>query len=264
MACPCNCNWEDLVSLHKDGIVLMKGGLCQLIVDTSNNTVCGQPLQLHPRKPQRALELLADKRFQLFDPEIETTASSTTSQKSQIRTIYLHKCLFCDGTDNLTVAHIISHNTNENYSAFGPPTYDSPLDLYSPRNKLLLCGSKTVSGTCHNLFDYHNVALLYNSLDSKYYVVRVVPHLLDRITYNAEGSKELSFLSSLPKNQQPYKRLIAWRLRRCGFKNATVLGDRKLIDFVNAADLSECEERKDSSSVDESIITSEISAQDDK
>jgi hypothetical protein len=147
---------------------MVVNGLCQLVVDVKTNSVCGQPIQNHARKPAPALDLISDRRFKLFDPGIATTVTSTRSQKSAIKQMYNKACLFCgvseEGSDSLSIAHVISYNEKKDYSAFGPPTYDSPVDLNGPRNKLLLCGNKTIGGSCHNLFDYHNVALIYNSL----------------------------------------------------------------------------------------------------
>ncbi len=85
MSCPCNTYYEDVIDLHSKGIVMVVNGLCQLVVDVKTNSVCGQPIQNHARKPAPALDLISDRRFKLFDPGIATTVTSTRSQKSAIK-----------------------------------------------------------------------------------------------------------------------------------------------------------------------------------
>ena len=198
---------------------------------------------------QMTQEVIMDKRLRLYDPEIGTNVVSSRSKKLLVRSLYANKCLFCDREQSetlpLTVAHIISHNNKEDYSSFGPPRYCDPVDLESVRNRILLCGTKSMEGTCHNLFDYHNVCMVYDPILAKYFVVKVVHVSTCNIKFCADGRKELSQVSSLSVDQQPYKRLLAWRMRRCGFKHANVLSVNDLNNFVKIADLSECNERND-------------------
>ena len=90
---------------------------------------------------ESVLSVVTDKRLKLFDPEVNTNVDSTISFKKFVILTYGNQCLFCHSKENVTVAHLISHNTGQDYSVFDPPRYVSEFDPSSIRNRIVLCGT---------------------------------------------------------------------------------------------------------------------------
>lgn len=185
-----------------------------------------------------------DHRLKLFDPEINTNVNSSRSFKSTVKTLYHNKCLLCGVTDEhakLTVAHLVSHNSDSDYSNFQPPIYKSFFDPASVRNRILLCGTKTEQGTCHNLFDYFNVIIVFNPMTPSYDAVCVKEHS-SRPSLKKNARWSLEFPADMSEESKPYKRLLAWRIRSTALKQASSLTAEELQQYVTCADLSEAEE----------------------
>eukprot|EP00595_Chromulina_sp_UTEXLB2642_P000254 CAMPEP_0196762580 /NCGR_PEP_ID=MMETSP1095-20130614/2308_1 /TAXON_ID=96789 ORGANISM="Chromulina nebulosa, Strain UTEXLB2642" /NCGR_SAMPLE_ID=MMETSP1095 /ASSEMBLY_ACC=CAM_ASM_000446 /LENGTH=144 /DNA_ID=CAMNT_0042113867 /DNA_START=345 /DNA_END=776 /DNA_ORIENTATION=- len=143
-----------------------------------------------------------DKRLKLFLDEVGSNVQSLSSFKKKVRHKYGNRCLLCS-SENANVAHLISHNSETNYSDFGPPKYTDALSLDSIRNRILLCGNKGEKGTCHDKFNNHIVALLYESLALKYFWFEIA-------TDHTIIKTEVIFPTYLKATEYPYKRLLAW------------------------------------------------------
>ena len=168
----------------------------------------------------------------MFNQSVNTDVHSTKSNKNNFRESYGFCCLFCKTTENVTVAHIASHNSTMDYSNFGPPIYSTELDPGSIRNRILLCGSKTIRNSCHNLFDYNHLIFFYNPIESKYKLLRI----------DSKEVKDITFPESLSPDEYPYKRLLAWRARAAAFEHAHMFSLGDLDGFTAQAELSENEE----------------------
>ena len=144
-------------------------------------------------------------------------------------------CVFCGCSSNLTMAHLISEYDPEQASRFGlkvelfgRPTYPDDVDPKSPRNVLRLCGRKGEVGTCHDLFDSFQVGLLYDPTRLDFELFCVEPT-------NPLHKKRVNF-----GNFQPYKRLLAWRLRNMIIKFGHLIStQQEPIQLKSAVDFSE-------------------------
>lgn len=86
----------------------------------------------------------------------------------------------------------------------GKPRFNSDFHFSSPRNLVLLCGTKGKSGTCHFAFDNHLVGLLYHPLMNKIQI-----HWFD-VTYRTYSEANESDIRDVPADWNPYKRGLAF------------------------------------------------------
>lgn len=182
-----------------------------------------------------------DGRLKLFDSDLNTNVTSSKSFKDSVKEAYDHQCLFCHTRRNLTVAHLISHNNRADYGAFQPDRYVSPFVPSSIRNRIVLCGTKHDRGTCHNLFDYHNIAMYYDGFAKEFRAVVVVANA-DRPEFPLHHVIDIKFPEGFREEWLPYKRILAWRIRACALKNASILSEGELNELVTMSEFSECEE----------------------
>ena len=112
------------------------------------------------------------------------------------------------------MAYSIAHNSKEVYSDFGPPRYSTTIDLSSVRNRIVLRGTKTLRG-CHNLFDHHNLMLLLNPFGNVHRL-RCVSEGND--TFAVGNTYDFKFPADLRDEDRPYKRVLAWRAKKCALK----------------------------------------------
>lgn len=187
------------------------------------------------------LNVICDKRLKLFDPEVNTNVKSSNSFKSQVISAYGHRCLICHKTENVHVAHLISHNDMQDYTVFNSPHYISDFDPSSVRNRILLCGTKYERGTCHNLFDHHNITMFYDGFTRTYKAV-VIKADISRSEFSENLVIDLVFPEGFDDNDLPFKRILAWRIRMCALKNASELTDTRLNELVNISEFSEASE----------------------
>ncbi len=131
---------------------------------------------------------------------------SSTSFKSQIKSAYGRRCLFCHKTENVHVAHLISHNDTQDYTVFNRPRYISDFDPISERKRILLCGTKAERGTCHNLFDCHNITMFYDGFTRTYKAV-VVKADDSRPEFPENRIIDLVFLEGFDDRNLPF---LAW------------------------------------------------------
>jgi hypothetical protein len=125
---------------------------------------------------------------------------------------YKKTCVFCGVKDSATLpvtnAHIVTSGCSS-YAVFGPPQYKNALDVKSPRNFLPLCGTLgRYPGSCNDLFDKYLLTLLYNPFERNYKVWCLVSGQQD-LQGNLLHEKVISL------QHEPYRRLLAWRTRKC-------------------------------------------------
>eukprot|EP01039_Chlorochromonas_danica_P005913 gene5913-6511_t len=205
----------------------------------------------------RALRnVVVDPRLRMFDPEVSTNIHSSASFKSYVRRKYKHRCVLCGTTENLTVAHLIANNDKEDYSVFQPPRYKTYFNAESIRNRIVICGIKSEVGTCHNLFDMHNITIFYNAMTKRYNAVCVRANPAD-LRFKTGDTWELNFPPGLTPDEMPYKRILAWRVRKCALVNAAFLSPEQLDSFATVADLSEAEEVADFNELADDAYSSE-------
>jgi predicted restriction endonuclease len=85
------------------------------------------------------INVARDRRLKLFDPEVNTNVKSSKLFRNKVSSAYGHRCLFCHKTENVTVAHLISNNNEQDYTVFKRPHYISDFYPDSIRNRILLC-----------------------------------------------------------------------------------------------------------------------------
>jgi hypothetical protein len=228
---------------HRSTLLFHSKGFSFLLADKNNATLIA------------LRNVVIDKRLSYFDPELNTDKKSSATAKSAVRTAYRDTCVLC-GKDAgaaswpLTIAHIVSNNSQMTYDEFGPPRYDCECDPRSIRNKIILCGDKTICGSCHNLFDHHNVIIYYHAFSSKYMSLCLLPMPGSEFSKLYE-KKELYFPASFAMGDRPYRRLLAWRMRHAALKNASSLDKDRLDSLVRMSEFSEAAELVEDDCVDE-------------
>ena len=148
-----------------------------------------------------------------------------------------YRCALCGSCDQskLTMAHLISEVSKDdaetaclNFNCFGPPTYPDQLDTKSARNFMYLCGTKGQRGSCHDMFDNFRIGLLYDPLNQDFVLFCVDEiHPLNGNRIRFEGD----FL--------PYRRLLAWRMRRTLSLHLGSLASRSTSSICDVIDCSE-------------------------
>ena len=160
-------------------------------------------------KLTEALKIGNDKRLEYFG--VGMTRSNVSVHDSiwrNVRTLYGNSCLFCGATYNITRAHIVAANKNVDYSVFGRANgYKDELDVLSPRNYIPLCGSLGVNGSCHDAYDKHQIALMYNPFEQVY----VLYCYGDSPKFRELHMKKIA----ISHDARPYHRLLSWRARKC-------------------------------------------------
>jgi hypothetical protein len=157
-----------------------------------------------------------DERLSFFSVAMPPSSGKHSNASKAIDNNYGKRCLFCGDTTNISKAHIVAGNHLVNYSCFGKPTYKDDLDCKSPRNFLPLCGTLGAFGTCHDRFDKYLVTLLYNAINNTYYIYCFDPSWS---RYSDLHRKVVT----VPSNIQPYRRLLAWRTRKCLLKHGSMV-----------------------------------------
>lgn len=159
-----------------------------------------------------------------------SSGKHSLASKKLVEIYHLKRCIVCGETENVTMAHIVAGNKSTCYGSFSTPTYIDDLDVKSPRNFLLLCGSEGAEGTCHNEFDKYLLTLWYNTFSKKYRVMSL----------NKNWKRYADFHNiELILPHQPYRRLLAWRTRYCFQINSFLLAGTNVTELVNSLNLSE-------------------------
>ena len=172
--------------------------------------------------------------------EVKTAKDKMARATKDIKTIFGDplRCFICCSVTDISIAHIVTSG-EEDYSVFGKSAgYRDDLDVYSIRNLVPLCGREGMRDTCHDAFDKYLVAIMYNPLQTKYFLLcaNEAPEKLKEIA--KEGTTLV-----LPDGWTPYHRLLAWRARKSAIDYCYSVD---LDDFLKLNEMSE-----DSNSVGE-------------
>ena len=165
--------------------------------------------------------------------EVKTAKDKMARAKKNIKSIFGDpmKCFICCSVTDISIAHIVTSGEKD-YSVYGKSAgYRDDLDVHSIRNLVPLCGREGMRGTCHDAFDKHLVAIMYNPLQTKYFLLCAdeAPEKLKEI---AKEGKTLV----LPDGWKPYHRLLAWRARKSAIDYCYPVDTN---DFVNMNNMSE-------------------------
>ncbi len=166
-----------------------------------------------------------DERMSFFSGLMPSSSGRHSVASKFIDETYHNTCLFCSSTDGVTKAHIVASNRKKDYSAFGTKNqYVNELDTKSPRNFLPLCGTKGMTGTCHDFFDKYVLALLYHPFDKYFFLYSLDPTLKDSYG-NFFHMRRIAINESCP----PYRRLLAWRARYGAQTNGFCFRDNPML-----------------------------------
>ena len=192
---------------------------------------------------ERRFQMASDKRLAYFGDGVSGSSGRSRSDRSEVnavmRDLYGGKCLFCDATEGVTSAHLVASAKEFTFKEFGVANnYVDELKVDSPRNFIPLCGTKGVQGTCHNEFDNYHVTLFYDPMKQMYRI-----HCLNEsFKGGAIHGKELNIASEF----SPYRRLLAWRSRRCALANQYLFDGKS---DQHAAYLAACNFSEESRSI---------------
>jgi hypothetical protein len=145
-----------------------------------------------------------DHRMFLFGPAIKSIYGRH-SVASAYHKQHFSGCVFCGEEENATLAHLISEvqeSDSVSLAVFNHPCYKTDLDVKSPRNFIRLCGKKGDGKSCHDVFDFYRLSLMYDPAERNYIIFSV-----DNLS-----SLHLKRIN-LPGDFPPYKRLLCWRFR---------------------------------------------------
>lgn len=200
------------------------------------------------------MSVVTDSRLKFFDSDVFTNVKSNSTLKSKVRKGYSSQCALCGSNGSapawpLSVAHLAPNNTALNYGEFGPPRYLTDCQPESIRNRMLLCGTKGDHGSCHSLFDFHNVIVYYDGFEATYKSLTLVP-VIGSAFEVAYATSVLTFPPSLPVADYPYRRILAWRMRHAAVKHASTLDADRLETIVRMSELSEMPEMADRNDLD--------------
>mmetsp|Transcript_1923 Transcript_1923/g.3055 ORF Transcript_1923/g.3055 Transcript_1923/m.3055 type:complete len:252 (-) Transcript_1923:5-760(-) len=168
----------------------------------------------------------------------DTRRNKAATNESLNKNLYWQSCLFCGCNVKVSEAHLINGVNGMDYSQFGVQVgYENDLDVSSARNYIPLCGSLGDKGTCHDSFDRHKIAMLYNPFLRKFYL------------YSQENSVlHAKVLAEIPQQFIPYRRLLAVRAFKCGLENY----DTKLLSLPNVQVLQDVASLNNSNSTSSS------------
>ena len=177
---------------------------------------------------------------------------SHSTASRQIKNTYGPICLFCGSNEGVTLAHLVAGNAYVDYSSFGIPTYREDLDVKSARNFIPLCGTLGMEGSCHNEFDQYLITVVHNPFGeagNQYKIQCLRPDFAKYV--------ELNHKIIVVKEPYPYRRLLAWRNRKCLLEHGHLCGN-EVIDIVRAGDLSEIANSVNNDDLDNDDAESDI------
>jgi hypothetical protein len=160
-----------------------------------------------------------DDRLVFFSRVVRSTGKhSVASRQIRSSAVFDGCCAFCGTRNNITIAHIVSGANGVDYSPFSEG-YSTPMDVKSARNFLPLCGTEGIYRTCHDEFDKFRITLLYNPLRAVYTIF-----CLD-LANSPKADLHLRDIN-VDMNFPPYKRLLAWRTRKCLLEHGSKMVDK--------------------------------------
>ena len=187
-----------------------------------------ESLQAALADSKRKVEKLKREKRLNFDPRLNFFARNngstddeklTNDAKIKAKNIFTDggtvalRCVICGKVEShgtpITAAHIVS-SAMRDYSVFGIENgYKDNLDVFSERNCMPLCGTHGQEGTCHDAMDKHLIHIRYDPILQSYHV--------DCSPGASEYFHDLRKRAlTTPPGWNPYRRLLAWRSRKCG------------------------------------------------
>jgi hypothetical protein len=208
----------------------------------------------------RYAELMSNPRLAIFsNTDGCGSVQVSTSIKASIRQFFNNQCLFCGCSDalKLSVAHIIpeppaaklKHRPHlvQAFASFRAPHYKEDFHVKSPRNLILLCGTKGKVGTCHSAFDNHQVGIVHNIFQNTYSLFWFISPQ-HRVP---SGCPDEVPLNNVPVNWDPYRRGLAFHLIKCvtvHYASNSRDEMHRLLDLADYAAVSDHTERNKSGS----------------
>jgi len=181
------------------------------------------------------LKLNTEPALKLFD-NVSGCGSEAfhKSVKSNVMRVCENKCAICGvgGTPEnpVSVAHILPGNPAENlpgraaaFACVNRPRFKDDYLFGSYRNGVVLCGTKSIVGSCHWAYDNHHVGIIYNPFSQKYEVFWFTKEYLQASQTSVETL-------TVSQNFNPQKRGFAFHafegLRRNGLVQDTAFLQR--------------------------------------
>lgn len=187
----------------------------------------GTALESKLRQVESEVRLGRDPRLFYYSGAVRSRNGKHSDASRSIRERY-QACVFCGTKVNLTLAHLISEiveSEDVTLKPFGKPRYVDDLEVKSPRNFILLCGTKGEIGSCHDLFDNFRLGVNYD------------PFTLSYTLFAVDQTSPLHQKKIVFSEPFPYKRLLAWRFRKMILTFGSVLPDSlKMCDVVDHSD----------------------------
>lgn len=176
--------------------------------------------------------IATDERLYYFSNAMPKSSGKHSLASNVIRNCYGEKCLFC-GCATSTLAHLVAGSSKVNYNLFSFPNYKDNLDVKSPRNFIPLCGTLGEKETCHDQFDTYKMSLLYDPFNMEYKIFCLDPTF-------SNYSKLNNKVVEVNQNYPPYRRLLAWRARKCVNEHSYLMSDRgqSLLAAAKFSDIS--------------------------
>ena len=204
------------------------------------------------------LSLSRDPRLFYFSTVMPGSKGSHSTVSRQIKSLYGPQCMFCGSNEGVTLAHLVAGNPAVDYSPFGPPKYRPDFDYRSVRNFILLCGTRGEEGTCHNEFDNYLIGMVPEPLGEGGNRCTLLCLRHDFAKY-----EELNNKSILVRDPHPYRRLLAWRNRKCLLEHGRLCSGDVIQNALRACDLSEIANSVDNSDSDSDDADTDSAGGDD-
>lgn len=180
-------------------------------------------------------KVATDNRLVFFTNMLKSSGNhSAASDAIRASKVYNNCCAFCGTSENVNLAHIVPSNSAVNYSAFSVSNgYVSNLDVTSPRNFLPLCGSNGQKDSCCDEFEKFRITLLYQPFRQVYTIF-----CLD-LKHSPKAHLHLKDIA-VDNNFPPYRRLLAWRARKCLLEHQSDMPDlgEALFELAKISDAS--------------------------
>lgn len=118
-------------------------------------------------------------------------------------------CVICGSNQSVSIVPIITLGLND-YSVFGVKNnYISEIDVFSVRNFMPICDAKGPHDSCRDAIDKHHIHICYDVFQKSY-----------RLSCSLNAQERFQEISRrvliTPAGWNPYRRLLAWRSRKCG------------------------------------------------
>jgi len=178
---------------------------------------------------ERRAHIATDKRLEYWSVIAPPSSGKHTAANIEIKGLYHGNCAVC-GAPNATMAHIVSGRHDTSYHEFNTPKYKTDIDNKSPRNYLPLCGVLGTAGSCHNEFDLFLLTFMYNPLSRAYRIISLNELWIHHHLLNGQ---------EIPFPNNPYKRLLVWRTRKCLLEHGNKFPIAEVEATIEAGNLSE-------------------------